>query len=51
MRDPTWFREFEREYNEREDRIAELKEKHEQWKKNEALKKLNKAAENNGEKL
>lgn len=33
MRDPTWFREFEREYNEREDRIAELKEKYEQWKK------------------
>jgi hypothetical protein len=33
MRDATWFREFEREYNEREDRIAELKEKHEQWQK------------------
>jgi hypothetical protein len=33
MRDPIWFKEFEREYNEREDRIAELKEKHEQWQK------------------
>jgi hypothetical protein len=33
MRDPIWFKEFEREYNEREDRIAELKEKHEQFQK------------------
>ena len=33
MRDPTWFREFEREYNEREDRIAEFKEKHKPAKK------------------
>jgi hypothetical protein len=33
MRDPTWFKEFEREYNEREDRIAELKEKHKPAKK------------------
>lgn len=27
MRDPIWFKEFEREYNEREDRIAEIKER------------------------
>jgi len=33
MRDPIWFKEFEREYNEREDRIAELKEKHKPSKK------------------
>ena len=33
MRDPIWFKEFEREYNEREDRIAELKEKHKPAKK------------------
>jgi hypothetical protein len=26
MRDPVWFREFEREYNEREDRLAEIRE-------------------------
>jgi hypothetical protein len=33
MRDPIWFKEFEREYNEREDRIAELKEKNKPAKK------------------
>ena len=27
MRDPIWFKEFEREYNEREDRIAEIKKR------------------------
>jgi len=27
MRDPIWFKDFEREYNEREDRIAEIKER------------------------
>ena len=25
MRDPAWFREFEREYNEREDRLDEIR--------------------------
>ena len=33
MRDPTWFKEFEREYNEREDYLAELKEKYKPAKK------------------
>ena len=33
MRDPTWFKEFEREYNEREDHLAELKEKYKPAKK------------------
>lgn len=26
MRDPIWFKEFEQEYNEREDRLAEIRE-------------------------
>jgi hypothetical protein len=26
MRDPVWFKEFEREYNEREDRLDEIRE-------------------------
>ena len=26
MRDPVWFREFEREYNEREERLDEIRE-------------------------
>ena len=33
MRDPSWWREFEREEAEKEDRLAEIKEKHEEWKK------------------
>jgi hypothetical protein len=33
MRDPIWFKEFEREYNEREDHLAELKEKYKPAKK------------------
>jgi hypothetical protein len=33
MRDPIWFKEFEREYNEREDYLAELKEKYKPAKK------------------
>ena len=40
MRDPIWFKEFEREYNEREDRIAELKEKYNKWKHEEFRKEL-----------
>jgi hypothetical protein len=34
MRDPNWWREFEREEAEKEDRLAEIKEKYEEWKKN-----------------
>jgi hypothetical protein len=33
MRDPSWWREFEREEAEKEDRLAEIKEKYEEWKK------------------
>lgn len=32
MRDPVWFKEFEREYNEREDRLAEIREKTKEFK-------------------
>jgi len=32
MRDPGWWREFEQEYNEREERLAEIAEKHKEWK-------------------
>jgi len=39
MRDPAWFREFEREYNEREDRLAEIREKTKEFK--EQLEKTN----------
>ena len=34
MRDPTWWREFEREEAEKEDRLEQVKEKYEEWKKN-----------------
>jgi hypothetical protein len=27
MRDPTWFRQMEEEYNEREDRLEEIRER------------------------
>lgn len=33
MRDPVWFKEFEREYNEREDRLDEIREKTKEFKK------------------
>jgi hypothetical protein len=39
MRDPIWFREFEREYNEREDRLDEIREKTKEFK--EQLEKTN----------
>ena len=45
MRDPVWFREFEREYNEREDRLDEIREQtrkfieESQESKNEQLQK------------
>ena len=39
MRDPVWFREFEREYNEREDRLDEIREKTKEFK--EQLEKTN----------
>ena len=32
MRDPVWFKEFEREYNEREDRLDEIREKTKEFK-------------------
>lgn len=32
MRDPVWFKEFEREYNEREDRLDEIRENHKKFK-------------------
>lgn len=32
MRDPIWFAEFEREYNEREDRLDEIREKTKEFK-------------------
>ena len=32
MRDPVWFREFEREYNEREERLDEIREKTKEFK-------------------
>lgn len=32
MRDPIWFREFEREYNEREERLDEIREKTKEFK-------------------
>ena len=32
MRDPVWFREFEREYNEREDRLDEIRENTKKFK-------------------
>ena len=32
MRDPAWFREFEREYNEREDRLDEIRENTKKFK-------------------
>jgi len=45
MRDPVWFKEFEREYNEREDRLDEIREntrkfrEESQESKNERLQK------------
>ena len=39
MRDPVWFKEFEREYNEREDRLDEIREKTKEFK--EQLEKTN----------
>jgi hypothetical protein len=45
MRDPVWFREFEREYNEREDRLDEIREQTRKFReesqesKNERLQK------------
>ena len=39
MRDPIWFKEFEREYNEREDRLDEIREKTREFK--EQLEKTN----------
>ena len=39
MRDPVWFKEFEREYNEREDRLDEIREKTREFK--EQLEKTN----------
>ena len=39
MRDPVWFREFEREYNERDDRLDEIREKTKEFK--EKLEKEN----------
>ena len=45
MRDPIWFKEFEREYNEREDRLDELREQTRKFReesqesKNERLQK------------
>lgn len=39
MRDPVWFREFEREYNEREERLDEIREKTKEFK--EQLEKTN----------
>ena len=32
MRDPVWFKEFEREYNEREDRLDEIRENTKKFK-------------------
>ena len=32
MRDPVWFAEFEREYNEREERLDEIRENHKKFK-------------------
>jgi len=32
MRDPVWFTEFEREYNEREERLDEIREKTKEFK-------------------
>ena len=32
MRDPVWFAEFEREYNEREERLDEIREKTKEFK-------------------
>ena len=32
MRDPVWFREFEQEYNEREERLDEIREKTKEFK-------------------
>ena len=32
MRDPVWFKEFEREYNEREDRLDEIRQKTKEFK-------------------
>ena len=32
MRDPIWFKEFEREYNEREDRLDEIRENTKKFK-------------------
>ena len=41
MRDPVWFREFEQEYNEREERLDEIRENtkaiKEQFAKSESL--------------
>ena len=34
MRDPTWFRQMEEEYNEREDRLEEIRERMRQEKRN-----------------
>jgi hypothetical protein len=45
MRDPAWFREFEREYNEREERLDEIREQTRKFReesqesKNERLQK------------
>ena len=45
MRDPVWFKEFEREYNEREDRLDEIREQTRKFReesqesKNERLQK------------
>ena len=39
MRDPVWFKEFEREYNEREERLDEIREKTKEFK--EQLEKTN----------
>jgi hypothetical protein len=45
MRDPIWFKEFEREYNEREDRLDEIREQTRKFReesqdsKNERLQK------------
>ena len=42
MRDPVWFKEFEREYNEREDRLDEIREKtNSLWRKRKNLEKDN----------
>lgn len=33
MRDPVWWAEFEREYNEKEDRLAEIRENYAKYRK------------------